>query len=97
MLLHTTLGSGIGTVPLSEFIWAKYFGRVHIGAVRGVAAPFTIALGALGPIIGGLYFDAVGSYEGVFAAFVAAYLTGAVAILASREPPPKGTPAEASV
>ena len=23
-----------GTVPLGEFIWAKYFGRVHIGAVR---------------------------------------------------------------
>lgn len=85
-----------GTVPLSEFIWAKYFGRVHIGAVRGVAAPFTIALGALGPIIGGLYFDAVGSYEGVFAAFVAAYLTGALAILASREPPPKRAPLEAS-
>lgn len=85
-----------GTVPLSEFIWAKYFGREHIGAVRGVAAPFTIAFGALGPILGGLYFDAVGSYDGVFAAFVAAYLTGALAILASREPPPKRAPLEAS-
>ncbi len=85
-----------GTVPLSEFIWAKYFGRVHIGAVRGVAAPFTIAFGALGPVLGGLYFDAVGSYEGVFAAFVVAYLSGAVAILASREPAPKRAPLEAS-
>ena len=83
-----------GTVPLSEFIWAKYFGRVHIGAVRGVGAPFTIVFGALGPILGGLYFDAVGSYDGVFAVFVAAYLTGALAILASREPPPKRLPAE---
>ena len=98
-----------GTVPLSEFIWAKYFGRVHgvfaafvaayltgIGAVRGVGAPFTIVFGALGPILGGLYFDAVGSYDGVFAAFVAAYLTGALAILASREPPPKRLPVEAA-
>ena len=84
-----------GTVPLSEFIWAKYFGRVHIGAVRGVAAPFTIAFGALGPVLGGLYFDAVGSYEGVFAAFVAAYLSGALAILTSREPPPKRAAVEA--
>ena len=84
-----------GTVPLSEFIWAKYFGRVHIGAVRGVAAPFTIAFGALGPVLGGLYFDAVGSYEGAFAAFVAAYLGGALAILASREPPPKRAAVEA--
>ena len=43
-----------GTVPLSEFIWAKYFGRVHIGAVRGVGVPFTIMFGALGPILAGL-------------------------------------------
>ena len=82
-----------GTIPLSEFIWAKYFGRVHIGAVRGVGVPFTIVFGALGPILAGLYFDAAGSYGGVFAFFVAAYLTGALAILASREPPPKQVPA----
>ena len=25
-----------GTVPLGEFIWSKYLGRVYIGAVRGV-------------------------------------------------------------
>ncbi len=85
-----------GTIPVSEFIWAKYFGRVHIGAVRGVGVPFTIVFGALGPILAGLYFDAAGSYGGVFAFFVAAYLTGALAILASREPPPKPVPAVAT-
>ena len=84
-----------GTVPLGEFIWAKYFGRVYIGAVRGVGVPFTIVLGASGPLIAGLYFDRVGSYEGVFAALVAVYLTGALAILASREPPLKQVPAAA--
>ena len=84
-----------GTVPLGEFIWAKYFGRVYIGAVRGVGVPFTIVLGASGPLIAGLYFDRVGSYEGVFAALVAVYLTGALAILASRDPPLKQVPAAA--
>ena len=84
-----------GTVPLGEFIWAKYFGRVYIGAVRGVGVPFTIVLGASGPLIAGLYFDRIGSYEGVFAALVAVYLTGALAILASREPPLKQVPAAA--
>jgi MFS family permease len=77
-----------GSVPLSEFIWAKYFGRVHIGAVRGVGAPFTVALGAAGPVLAGLYFDAVGSYTGVFVAFVGVYLVGATAIFGSREPRP---------
>ncbi len=78
-----------GTVPLSEFIWAKYFGRVHIGAVRGVSVPFTIVFQAMGPVLGGLYFDATGNYGGAFGAFVAAHLIGAVAVLLSREPPPK--------
>lgn len=78
-----------GSVPLSEFIWAKYFGRVHIGAVRGVGAPFTVTLGAVGPVLAGVYFDAVGSYTGAFLAFAAVYLTGATAILISREPQPE--------
>ena len=80
-----------GTVPLSEFIFAKYFGRVHIGAVRGVGLPFTITLGAAGPILGGLWYDAFGSYEGAFAVFACTYLAGALAILVSREPPPKAS------
>ena len=85
-----------GTIPVSEFIWAKYFGRVHIGAVRGVGVPFTIVFGAAGPILAGIYFDVAGSYAGVFAFFVAAYLIGALAILVSREPPPKLVPVQAA-
>ena len=85
-----------GTVPLSEFIWAGYFGRVHIGAVRGVGVPFTIVFGASGPILAGLWYDAAGSYEGAFAAFAAAYLAGGLAILASREPPPPARAAAAA-
>ena len=85
-----------GTIPVSEFIWAKYFGRVHIGAVRGVGVPFTIVFGAAGPILAGLYFDVAGSYAGVFGFFVVAYLIGALAILVSREPPPKLVPEQAA-
>ena len=25
-----------GTVPVSEFLWARYFGRQHLGAMRGI-------------------------------------------------------------
>ena len=28
-----------GTIPLSEFLWARYFGRAHIGAIRGIGNP----------------------------------------------------------
>ena len=80
-----------GTVPLSEFIWAKYFGRVHIGAVRGISLPYIVVFQALGPILGGIYFDHLGSYTGVFAGFLVAHLIGAIVILASREPSAKST------
>ena len=75
-----------GTVPLSEFIWAKYFGRMHIGAVRGASTPYMVAFQALGPFVGGVYYDTFGSYVGIFAVFVAAHIIGAAAIMASREP-----------
>jgi cyanate permease len=54
-----------------------------------VGVPFTIVFGASGPVLAGIYFDAAGSYDGVFGAFIAAYVLGGLAILASREPPAK--------
>lgn len=78
-----------GTIPLGEFLWAKYYGRRHIGAVRSVGVPFTIIFGSLGPILVGLYFDAFGGYEGAFLALVVVYLIGGATIFSSREPPVK--------
>jgi MFS family permease len=84
------LGFG-GGVPLGEFIWAKYFGRVHIGAVRSVGLPVGIAFGAGGPLAVSLLFDASGAYTWAWLLLVAIYAVGTVAVLVSREPPPKVT------
>jgi MFS family permease len=78
-----------GTIPLGEFLWAKYYGRRHIGAVRSVGVPFTIIFGSAGPILVGLYFDAFDGYEGAFLALVLVYLIGGATIFSSREPPAK--------
>lgn len=86
-----------GTIPLGEFLWAKYYGRRHIGAVRSVGVPFTIIFGSAGPILVGLYFDAVDSYDGAFLALVLVYLIGGTTILTSREPPLKVAAGEALV
>ena len=87
------LGFG-GGVPLSEFIWAKYFGRVHIGAVRSVGMPFSIAFGAAGPIGIAVFVDATDSYIGPWIVLAAVYGIGATAVLISREPPPKVSSSE---
>jgi len=83
-----------GTIPLGEFLWAKYYGRRYIGAVRSVGVPFTILFGSAGPILVGLFFDSTGGYEGAFLALVLVYAVGGLTILTSKEPPAKtGTPA----
>jgi Na+/melibiose symporter-like transporter len=83
-------GAGFGGgIPLSEFIWAKYYGRRHLGAVRSVGVPFGIVFGASGGLIVARYYDAVGDYTGAWLALVCCYVIGAVLIAISREPPPK--------
>ena len=89
------LGFG-GGVPLGEFIWAKYYGRVHIGAVRSVGMPVGILFGALGPITASLLFDASGTYTSAWLLMLVIYAVGATSVLISREPPPKVTAAEAA-
>ncbi len=82
-----------GTIPIGEFIWARYFGRRYLGSVRGLAVPFTILFGSLGPISIALYFDATSRYGVAFGALTLVYIIGGLLILSSREPPPKVQPA----
>jgi MFS transporter, OFA family, oxalate/formate antiporter len=81
-----------GTIPIGEFVWARYFGRRYIGAVRSVGQPITILLGSIGPISLALYYDATGAYDWAFVALTASYLVGGLLILTSREPAPKEAP-----
>lgn len=78
-----------GGIPLSEYIWASYYGRRYIGAVRSVGVPFGIVFGASGGLLVARYFDATGSYTGAWFGMIGSYLIGAALILSSREPPPK--------
>lgn len=77
-----------GTIPISEFLWARYFGRRHIGAIRGISRPMTLLFSAGGPIATGLWFDTIGSYQGAFFTLACLYLLGAIAINVSKVPPP---------
>ncbi len=56
------LGWG-GMIPMQEVIWASFFGRTHIGAIRGAGLPFSFALGALAPWLVGVHVDVFGEYH----------------------------------
>ncbi|MFQ5380494.1 MAG: MFS transporter [Dehalococcoidia bacterium] len=74
------LGCGWGgMLPLQEVIWASFFGRLHIGAVRSAGLPFALLLGAGAPLLASYYFDKVGNYHGAFLAIAA--LNGASALM----------------
>ena len=80
-------GFGIGaTIPLQETVWASYFGRRHLGEIRSVAMPFSIAFSSTGPLLAGFLFDVTGSYVVPFTIFAVSYLVGTVLIISARPP-----------
>tara|TARA_B100001750_G_scaffold226014_1_gene218435 strand:- start:7533 stop:8792 length:1260 start_codon:yes stop_codon:yes gene_type:complete len=79
------LGFG-GTIPLSQFLWAKYFGRTHIGAINGVAHPMTTLSTALAPVLVGYGYDVYQTYLPAFILIICAYILGAFIVLISKEP-----------
>jgi cyanate permease len=82
-----TFGLGIGgNLLLQNYIWAAYYGRRNLGAIRGVVQPITLLFGGIGPPLAGYVRDASGSYDGVWWAGLALVLVGAVTLATSPRP-----------
>jgi MFS family permease len=73
-------------VTSSQIVFADYFGRHSLGAIRGTAAPFQMVFNAIGPIVGGLAFDLTGNYLAAFIPFTIAYVVAAGALMVARRP-----------
>lgn len=71
---------------LDAVVWADYFGRDSVGAIRGVSRPFVVGAGALGSIGGGVGYDVAGTYGPAVVTFAVVALAGAVAALAAHPP-----------
>ncbi|MEX0782302.1 MAG: MFS transporter [Dehalococcoidia bacterium] len=90
------LGCGWGgMIPLQEVIWATFFGRRYLGAVRSAGLPFSLVLGAGAPLIVSIYFDRVGNYDGALYTVACLNLLAAILILFLPKPsrgdgPPSG-------
>lgn len=75
-----------GMIPMQEVIWASYFGRRHLGAVRSAALPLTLVFSAGGPLAVAYYRDRFGSYDGAMLFVGGLALLGAVLILSLPHP-----------
>ena len=76
---------------LNQVVWPAYFGRKHLGSIKGVANFGMMASAALGPLPLALSIDQTGSYTlGLYAYMVLPPLCGIAAIFAGNpRPAPK--------
>jgi predicted MFS family arabinose efflux permease len=88
MFLAAALGGGgigIGML-LQAQLWPHYFGRLHIGAIRGISAPVTLGFSAVGSPATGMIFDATGSYLPAWWTIVSLLAAGSIILLLTPKP-----------
>jgi sugar phosphate permease len=72
-------------MTVSSVIWAKYFGRKHLGSITGVAAVLNVGGSALGPMPMGIARDLFGNYTlGLTILAVLPFALGIVALFSRR-------------
>ena len=88
ILVYTLLfGFGVGgllSVPL--VVYADYYGRRSLGAIRGVTEPLTTFGQAIGTVLAGLVFDLTDSYNLAFVTFAIMGGLATVLVLFARPP-----------
>ena len=83
------LGVGVGGIHLLlRLTWADYYGRLHLGSIRGLTLPAQIGGQAIGPIIAGFMYDSTAGYETPFTAFGIIVAFAAVMVLTATPPGP---------
>jgi MFS transporter, OFA family, oxalate/formate antiporter len=89
-----TLGSGVGGLHLLlRLTWAEYYGRHHLGTIRGVTLPMQLGGQAVGPITAGVVFDVTGEYDLAFIGFACLVAIGSLLVLTAVPPRKAGEPA----
>ncbi len=80
-------GLGIGINSFNQnFIWADYFGREHLGSIRGIVMPVNLIVGGMGAPGAGYIMDITGSYNPAWWIGVVLMLAAAVMFLLANHP-----------
>lgn len=87
-------GLGTGGWTLAQvLLFANYFGRRHLGAIRGLSQTLSGPFAAVGPFLAGYIYDVTGSYTLAFTIFLAAL--GVVLLAVAFAKPPRKAAARA--
>jgi MFS family permease len=87
-LLYVAIrGAGQGLWQVAgDACWPAYFGRRHLGTIRGVAFAIQIVGAAIGPVPLGIVYDLTGSYQAAIAAFAIIPIAVSYVIFSARMP-----------
>ena len=88
-------GAGQGLlISVTGVIMVRFYGREHLGSIRGTIWCGTVAGSGCGPLVMGAFMDHVGSYDPAIRLFAAGMLPLALAAWFVRPPAGLGRPAE---
>ena len=86
------LGSAIGGLHLLlRLTYAEYYGRLHLGSIRGITIGSQLSGQVIGPIAAGSMYDFTGSYQLPFLLFAICVLVTSVVVLSATPPLSKET------
>ena len=81
------VGFGVGGLHLLvRLAWADYYGREHLGTIRGFTMSAQIGGQAVGPVLAGFMFDATGSYQIALLVFTGAASLAGIMVLFATPP-----------
>ena len=94
LIYGSVIGFSSGSViTVAAVIWPNYYGRKHLGSIRGAATMAMVAGAALGPLPFALTFDLTGSYTSVLVIFMAFPALSMLAALFAVPPKRRTSPA----
>ncbi|MBI4202519.1 MAG: MFS transporter [Chloroflexi bacterium] len=86
-LAMSSFGVGIGGMMLLQnYLWAEYFGRAHLGSIRGFVMPVLLLFSGVSAPLAGYVRDAFGSYNSIWWVSVALMALAAITILFTPKP-----------
>lgn len=75
-----------GMFILQQVIFADFYGRDNVGAIRGVVWPIQLVFNASGPFVAALAFDRLGSYTLIFQLFAACVMIASILLVLAKPP-----------
>ncbi|TXC91133.1 MFS transporter [Metabacillus litoralis] len=76
---------GLERITLA-IVWPSYFGRKHIGSIKGVAMTMMVIGSAFGPLPFGVAFDMFHGYEEILLATLILPVAAAIAAISTKQP-----------